>query len=106
LVETQIAQAFYLLGFHKKSQAIPSVLKAVRDFLFSLRLYSGRRVRIARMTDRDILNKFTRSLVTYEEGRSHETLIRLFLSANNLYVKLVLRAQPIKDIIYFGKSPT
>lgn len=106
LVETQLAQAFYLLYFHKKSHAIPSVLKAVKDFLFSLRLYSGRRVRMARISDRDILSKFSRSLVIYEEGRSHETLIRLFLSANNLYVRLVLRAQPIKDIIYFGKSPT
>src|SRR4030042_3171341 len=48
LLETQMAQAFYLLFIHKKSHAVPSVLRAVKDFLSSLRLYSKRRVQMAR----------------------------------------------------------
>lgn len=105
LIETQLAQAFYLLCFHKKSRAVLSVLNAIRDFLFNLRLYSGRRVRIAKMGDAEILNKFTPSLTMFEEGKRHERLIKLFLSANNLYVRVVLGVQPLRDIIYLKKSP-
>jgi hypothetical protein len=105
LIETQSAQAFYLLCFHRKSRAIPSVLRAVKDFLLNLRLYSRRRARITRIDDREIMSKFSLSLVMFEEGRRHERLIKLFLSVNNLYIRFVLRAQPIKDIIYFKKSP-
>jgi hypothetical protein len=105
MAETQLAQAFYLLSFHKKSHAVPSVLRAVKDFLFSLRLYSTRRVRVAKTGDKEILSKFSRSLVMFEESRHRERLIRLFLSVNNLYVRLVLRAQPINNVIYFRKSP-
>jgi GT2 family glycosyltransferase len=104
-IETQLAQAFYLLFLHKKSHAVPSVLRAVKDFLFNLHLYSKRRVRIARINDKEILSKFTRSLVIFEEARRHERLIKLFLSLNNLYIRFMLPAQPIKDIIYFKKSP-
>jgi GT2 family glycosyltransferase len=102
---TQTAQAFYLLYFHRKPHAVLSVLKAVRDFLFDLRLYSRKRVRVDKVDDREVLGKFSRSLVTFEESRRHERLIRLFLSAVNIYIKFVLRAQPIEDIIYFKKSP-
>jgi hypothetical protein len=105
LIETQLAQAFYLLSFHKKGHAVPSVLRAFKDFLFNLRLYSTRRVRVSRTSDREILGKFSRSLVMFEESRHRERLIRLFLSVNNLYIRLVLHAQPISDIIYFRKSP-
>jgi hypothetical protein len=104
LIETQLAQAFYLLWFHKKSHAVPSVLRAVKDFLFSLRLYSRRKTRAAKIEDREILNKFTPSLAMFEEGRCHEKLIQLFLSVNNLYIRLVLHAQPIRNITYFRKS--
>lgn len=102
---TQAAQAFYLLYFHSKSHALPSVLKAIKDFLFNLPLYSRRRVRVDKIGDREILNKFSRSLITYEESRRHEKPIRLFLSAANIYIRFVLRAQPIKDIIYLKKRP-
>lgn len=105
LIETQMAQAFYLLFIHKKSHAVPSVLRAVKDFLSNLRLYSKRKVRIARRSDKEILSKFTQSLVIFEEARRHETLIRAFLSVNNLYIKFILPAQLIKDIIYFAKRP-
>jgi hypothetical protein len=105
LIETQLAQAFYLFFFHKKSHAVPSVLRGVKDFLFDLRLYSRRRARIAKMDDREIMSKFSRSFVIFEEGRRHERLVKIFLSVNNLYVRLVLHAQPIKDITYFLKSP-
>jgi GT2 family glycosyltransferase len=105
LIETQLAQAFYLLYFHGKGHAVPSVLRAVKDFLFNLRLYSTRRVRIARADDREILSRFSPSLVVFEESRHRERMIRLFLSVNNLYVRLVLRAQPITDVIYFKKRP-
>ena len=105
LTTTQLTQAFYLLYAHKKSHAVPSVLRAVKDFLFNLRLYSRRRVRVARTDDREILSKFSRSLVTFEETRRYERLIRLFLSASNFYIRFILRAQPIMDIIYFRKSP-
>jgi GT2 family glycosyltransferase len=105
LVTTQMVQAFYLLYFHKKSHAIPSVLRAVKDFLLSLRLFSRRKVRVNKVDDREMLKKFNRSLVTFEESRSHERMIRLFLSVANLYIKFVLHAQPIEDIIYFKKSP-
>jgi GT2 family glycosyltransferase len=105
LIETQLAQAFYLFSFHKKSHAVPSVLRGVKDFLFDLRLYSRRRARIAKMDDREIMSKFSRSFVIFEEGRRHERLVRIFLSVNNLYIRLALHAQPIKDITYFMKSP-
>lgn len=105
LIATQLAQAFYLLCFHKKSHAVPSVLKAVKDFLSGLPLFSTRRVRVDRVDDKEILAKFSQSLVTYEESRRHERLIRMCLSVANLYIKLVLHAQPINDIIYFKKSP-
>jgi hypothetical protein len=55
--------------------------------------------------DRAILGKFSRSLITFEESRRHESLIRVFLSVANLYVRFTLLAQPIKKIIYLGKSP-
>jgi hypothetical protein len=102
---TQMAQAFYLLYFHKKSHAVPSVLRAAKDFLFTLQLYSRRRVKVDKVDDRVILGKFSRSLVTFEESRSHERLIRLFLSVANLYIRVVLHAQAIEDIIYFRKTP-
>jgi hypothetical protein len=102
---TQTAQAFYLLYFHGKCHAVPSVLKAIKDFLFDLRLYSRRRVRADKVDDRAILGKFSRSLITFEESRRHESLIRVFLSVANLYVRFTLLAQPIKKIIYLGKSP-
>jgi hypothetical protein len=105
LIETQLAQAFYLLSFHKKNHAVPSVLRAVKDFLFNLRLYSTRRVRVAKTGDKEILNKFSQSLVIFEESRHREKLIRLFLSVNNLYIRLVLHAQSINNVIYFKKSP-
>ena len=105
LVGTQVAEAFYLLRFHRKGHAVPSVLRGVRDFLFNLRLYSRRRVRAAKMNDRELLSRFSRSLVVFEEGRRHERLIRFFISVNNLYIRLVLRAKPIAGVIYFGKSP-
>lgn len=105
LVVTQSAQAFYLLYFHKKGHAVPSVLRAVKDFLFGLRLYSRRRTRLVRMEDREILSKFSPSLVVFEETKRHERLIKMFVSVNNLYIRLFLRAQPIKDIIYFKKNP-
>lgn len=104
-IETQLAQAFYLLSFHKKSHAIPSVLRALRDFLLDLRLYTSRRVGMAKKTDKQILSKFSQSLVIFEEASHHEKLIRLFISINNLYIKSILHAEPIKDIIYFRKSP-
>lgn len=104
-IETQLAQAFYLFSFHKKSHAVPSVLRAVKDFLSNLRLYSRKRIRTAKNNDREILSKFSRSLIIFEEGRRHERLIRLFLSINNLYIRLVLHVEPIKDIVYFRKSP-
>jgi GT2 family glycosyltransferase len=102
---TQTAQAFYLLYFHGKCHAVPSVLKAIKDFLFDLRLYSRRRVRADKVDDRAILGKFSRSLITFEESRRHESLIRVFLSVANLYIRFSLLAQPIKKIIYLGKSP-
>jgi GT2 family glycosyltransferase len=105
LIATQGAQAFYLLYFHKKSHAVPSVLKATRDFLFALRRYSRRRVRANRVDDRVILAKFSRSLITFEESRGRERLIKLFLSVANLYIRVILHAQPIENIIYFRKSP-
>jgi len=105
LIETQLAQAFYLLSFHRKGHSVPSVLRGVRDFLFSLRLYSRRKVRITKEGDRQILGKFTPSLIIFEEARRHEKLIKLFLSVNNLYIRLVLHAEPIRDVIYFRKSP-
>ena len=105
LVTTQMVQAFYLLYFHKKSHAIPSVLRAVKDFLFSLRLFSRRKARANKLSDREILGKLSRSLVTFEESRPHERLIRLFLSVANTYIKFVLHSKPIDEIIYFKKSP-
>ncbi|HML03704.1 MAG TPA: glycosyltransferase family 2 protein [Candidatus Bathyarchaeia archaeon] len=105
MIETQFAQALYLLSFHKKSHAVPSVLRGVKDFLFDLRVYSGRRVGAAKKKDKEILNKFSQSLVIYEEAKRYEKLIKLFLSINNLYIKLVLNAEPIKDIRYFRTSP-
>jgi GT2 family glycosyltransferase len=105
LVATQMVQAFYLLYFHKKSHAIPSVLKAVKDFLIGLRLFSRRKARVNKLDDKEMLGKFSRSLVTFEESRPHERMIRIFLSIANFYVKFVLHAQLIEDIIYFKKSP-
>jgi hypothetical protein len=105
LVTTQSAQAFYLLYFHKKSHAVPSVLKAVKDFLFNLPLYARRRVRRVRRDDKLILNMFSPSVAVFEEGRLHEGLIRIFLSVNNLYIRLFLSAQSIENIVYFKKSP-
>lgn len=105
LVTTQMTQAFYLLYFHRRSHALPSVLRAVRDFLLTLRLYCRRRVRAKGINDREILGKFSRSLVTFEESRRHERSIKLFLSAANFYIKFILQAQPIEDIIYLKKSP-
>jgi len=102
---TQMAQAFYLLCFHRKYRAVGSVLRAVKDFVFGLRLYSRRRVRVDKMAGRKILAKFSRSLVTFEESRRHERLLRLFVSVANVYIRFVLRAQPIEDIIFFRKSP-
>jgi GT2 family glycosyltransferase len=105
LITTQLAQAFYMLYFHKKSHAVPSVLRAVKDFLFNLRLYSRRRVRVVKMGDKEILNKFSQSLVVFKESKHHERLIKIFLSVNNLYIRFFLRGKPINDIIYFKKSP-
>jgi hypothetical protein len=105
LIETQLAQAFYLLYFHKKSHAIPSVLRGFKDFLFNLRLYSGKRVETAKKNDREILSKFSQSLVIFEEAKRYDRFIKMFLSINNLYIKLILRTEPIKDIAYFRKSP-
>jgi GT2 family glycosyltransferase len=105
VVETELAQASYLLWFHKKSHAVPSVLRAVRDFLFNLRLYSTRKVRGAKVSDKEILARFTPSLVMFEEGKKHERVIKLFLSINNLYIELVLHAQPVRDVVYFRKTP-
>lgn len=105
LTLTQMAQAFYLLHFHHKPHAVPSVLRAVKDFLFALPLYSTRRVKVDKIGDRELLSKFSPSLVTFVESRRHERLIRLFLSAVNIYVKFILHAQSIEDIIYFEKSP-
>jgi hypothetical protein len=102
---TQTAQAFYLLYFHRKSRAVPSVLRAVKDFSFDLPLYSRRRVRVDKVGDREILSKFSPSLITFEESKRHEKLIRLILSVANIYIKFVLRVQPIKDIIYLRKRP-
>jgi GT2 family glycosyltransferase len=105
LIETELAQAFYLLSFHRKGHSVPSVLRAAKDFLFSLRLYSRRKARTRKGGDSQILRKLSPSLIIFEEARRHERLIKLFLSINNLYVRLVLHAEPIKDIIYFRKSP-
>lgn len=105
LIATQLAQAFYLLYFHRKSRAVPSVLRAIKDFLLDLRLYSRRKVRVAKLSDKEISDKFTQSLIIFDECRRRERLIKMFLSANNLYIKLVLHAPPIKDIIYLKKSP-
>jgi GT2 family glycosyltransferase len=102
---TQTAQAFYLLYFHRKSRAVPSVFRAVKDFLFDLRLYSGRRVRVDKMGDREILSKFSPSLITFEESKHYERLIKLFLSFANIYIRFVLRVQPIERIIYLKKRP-
>jgi GT2 family glycosyltransferase len=105
LIATQTAQAFYLLYFHRKCHAVPSVLKAVKDFLINQQLSSSRRIKESRLDDKKILDKFSQSLVTFEESRSHERTIRIFLSVANLYIKLVLHARPITNIIYFKKSP-
>jgi hypothetical protein len=102
---TQTAQAFYLLYFHRKSRAVPSVLRALKDFFSNLPLYSRRRVRVDKLGDREILSKFSPSLITFEESKRHEKLIRRFLSVVNLYIRFVLRVQPIKDIIYLKKRP-
>jgi GT2 family glycosyltransferase len=104
-IETQLAQAFYLFYFHRKSHAVPSVLRGVKDFIFNLRLYSRKRLRTAKKNDREILGKFSQSLVIFEEAKRYERLIKLFLAVNNFYIRLVLRAEPIKDIIYVRKSP-
>jgi GT2 family glycosyltransferase len=102
---TETVQAFYLLEFHKKGHAVPSVLRAVKDFLFHLKLYSRRRVRMNKVSDREILDRFSRSFVTFEESKRHERLIKLYLSVANIYIKFVLRVQPIEDIIYLRKRP-
>lgn len=102
---TQTAQAFYLLQFHRKSRAVPSVLRAIKDFLSDLPMYSRRRVRVDKVSDREILSKFSPSLITFEESRRHEKLIRLFLSVVNFYIRLVLRVQPIEEVIYLKKRP-
>lgn len=105
LVTAQMTYALYLLYFHRKSHAVPSVLRAVRDFLLTLRLFSRRKIRVDRTSDREVMAKFSRSLVTFEESKRHERLIRLFISVANLYIRFILRAQSIEDIIYFRKSP-
>lgn len=105
MIETELAQAFYLLWFHKKGHAVPSVLRALKDFLFNLKLYSTRKANSPKIGDNEILGRFTPSLVMFEESKQHETMIKLFLSVNNLYIRLLLRTQPIHDIVYFRKGP-
>jgi hypothetical protein len=105
LIETQLAQAYYLLLFHKKSHAVPSILRAVKDFLLNLPLYSKRRIKVARRDDKEILSRFTPSLVIFEEAKRHERLIKLFLSLNNLYIRHMLPARSIEKIKYLAKSP-
>jgi GT2 family glycosyltransferase len=105
LVGTQLAQAYYLLLFHKKNHAVPSVLRAIKDFLLNLPNYSKRRTRMTKRSDEEIFGMFTPSLVIFEEAKRHERLIKLFLCVNNLYIRLMLPAQPIKEVTYLGKSP-
>jgi GT2 family glycosyltransferase len=108
LIAAQFMQALYLLFFHRKSHAVPSVFRGVVDFLLNLRVY-GRRRATMRMAfkkgDKTLVERFTPTLAVFEESKNHKSLILAFLSAINLYVRLFLRVQPIRDIVYIRKTP-
>jgi hypothetical protein len=108
LITTQMTQALYLLLFHRKSGAMSLAFKGVVDFLLGLRVYARRRGKIRMLSsksDNIILAHLSPSFAVFEESKDHKTLVWMFISLVNLYIKLILRVQPIKDIVYIHKTP-